>query len=86
MIPNNGQSTVNMLGDPMIPNNGQSAINTLGDPVIPHLEDAASVHDCWESPQPNNISKKPPSPDNHGPLATLTPQTDDSNPWSAGHP
>ena len=43
--------------------------------VLPHhLEDAASVqHDCWESPQPNSISKELPSTDNHSLLATLSP-------------
>ena len=42
-----------------------------------HLEDAASVHDCWESPQPINNSEELPSPNNHGPPATLSLQADD---------
>ena len=41
------------------------------------LKDAASVHDCWELPQPINNSEEPPSPDNHSPLATLSLQADD---------
>ena len=42
-----------------------------------HLEDAASVHNCWESPQPNNIGEELPSPNNHCPPATLSLQADD---------
>ena len=42
-----------------------------------HLGDAASVHDCWELPQLLNNSEELPSPNNHGPPATLSPQVDD---------
>ena len=42
------------------------------------LEDAASVHDCWESPQPFNNGEEMPSPNNHGPQASFSLQADDS--------
>jgi hypothetical protein len=47
--------------------------------VPPHrLEDTASVHDCWESPQPINNGEEPLFPDTGGPPASLSPQADDS--------
>ena len=45
--------------------------------LLHHLEDAASVHNCWKLPQLNNNNKEPPSPDNHDLQATLSQQADD---------
>ena len=49
--------------------------------VQPHcLEDAASLHDCWELSQPIYLSEEPSSPDEHGLLATLSLPADDQTP------
>ena len=42
-----------------------------------HLEDAASLHDSWEPSQPIHLGKESSSPDECGPLATLSPMADD---------
>ena len=42
-----------------------------------HLEDAASLHDSWEPSQPIHLGKESSSPNEHGPLATLSPLADD---------
>ena len=41
------------------------------------LEDAASLHDSWELSQPIHLSEESSSPNECGPLATLSPLADD---------
>jgi hypothetical protein len=49
--------------------------------VQPHrLEDAASLHDSWEPSQPIHLGEEPSSPDECGPMATLSPMADDRTP------
>ena len=46
--------------------------------VLPQdLEDTASVHDCWDSPQPINNGEDPSSPNHWGLPAPLSPLADD---------
>ena len=42
-----------------------------------HMEDATSLYDSWEPSQPIYLDKEPSSPNEHGPLATLSLLADD---------
>ena len=49
--------------------------------VQPHcLEDAVSLHDSWEPSQPIYLGEELSSPNERGPLATLSLLADDQNP------